>query len=54
MAISQLYRFYQTYLLTCNAKWLRWMSAEQRMALLQQATQWRIEAMSEEEYRHWI
>ncbi|PWC21775.1 glucose uptake inhibitor SgrT [Brenneria roseae subsp. roseae] len=54
MAISPLYRFYRVYLSTCKAKWLRWMSAHQRVALLQQATQWQIGEMSEEEYRHWI
>ncbi|MCV9878385.1 glucose uptake inhibitor SgrT [Brenneria izbisi] len=54
MAISRLYPFYRVYLSACRAKWLRWMSAQQRLALLQQATQWHIEDMSEEEYRHWI
>ncbi|MEH0832091.1 glucose uptake inhibitor SgrT [Pectobacterium cacticida] len=54
MAISRLYRFYQTYLLTCKAKWLRWMPAQQRVALLQQATQWHLNDMSDEAYRHWL
>ncbi|QTF07097.1 glucose uptake inhibitor SgrT [Brenneria izadpanahii] len=54
MKVSSLYRFYQTYLSTTKAKWLRGVSARQRIELLQQATQWQIEDMSEEEYRHWI
>ncbi|WP_327370516.1 glucose uptake inhibitor SgrT [Pectobacterium carotovorum] len=54
MAVSRLYRFYQTYLSTCKAKWLRWMSTQQRVALLQQATQWHLNDMSDEEYRHWL
>ncbi|WP_121572736.1 glucose uptake inhibitor SgrT [Brenneria alni] len=54
MTISTLYRFYQLYLSTCKAKWLCWLSAQQRIVLLQQATQWHIGEMSEEDYRHWI
>lgn len=54
MKISSLYRFYQTYLATSNAKWLSGISVQQRIALLQQATQWQIEEMPEETYRHWI
>ncbi|WP_252318216.1 MULTISPECIES: glucose uptake inhibitor SgrT [Symbiopectobacterium] len=29
-------------------------SAQQKLALLQQVTQWHTDAMSEEEYRHWL
>ncbi|MCA6941042.1 glucose uptake inhibitor SgrT [Pectobacterium polaris] len=54
MAISSLYQFYRTYLATCKAKWFRWMSTQQRIALLQQATQWHLKDMSDDEYRHWF
>lgn len=54
MAISRLHQFYRHYFLGCSSRWLRWMSAQQKLALLQQATQWHTAEMSEEEYRHWL
>lgn len=54
MAISQRYAFYRDYFMACRATWLRWISVQQRMALLQQVTQWQIESLSEEEYRRWL
>ncbi|AUG99415.1 glucose uptake inhibitor SgrT [Pectobacteriaceae bacterium CE70] len=50
----RLYSFYQHYFSTCKAKWCGWLSVQQRMDLLQQATQWKIETLSEEEYRRWL
>ncbi|MEH2921713.1 glucose uptake inhibitor SgrT [Samsonia erythrinae] len=54
MAISRLYQFYRTYLSTAKATWWRWMSPQQRIALLQLATQWHLQEMSDDEYRHWL
>ncbi|MDX5628953.1 MULTISPECIES: glucose uptake inhibitor SgrT [unclassified Brenneria] len=54
MKVSSLYRFYQAYLAAGKSKWLSGISAQQRLALLQQATQWQIEEMPEDAYRHWI
>lgn len=54
MKVSSLYRFYQTYLAAGQSKWLSGISVQQRLALLQQATQWQTEEMPEEAYRHWI
>ncbi|MFE8117783.1 glucose uptake inhibitor SgrT [Brenneria goodwinii] len=54
MKVSSLYRFYQAYLAAGQSKWLSGISVQQRVELLQQATQWQIENMSEEAYRHWI
>ncbi|MCG8707508.1 glucose uptake inhibitor SgrT [Brenneria sp. 4F2] len=54
MKVSSLYRFYQTYLAASKANWLSGISAQQRIELLQQATQWQIDDMSEEDYRHWL
>ncbi len=54
MAISRLNEIYRHYFLSCSSRWLTWLSAEQKLALLQQATQWHIGEMSPEEYRHWL
>lgn len=54
MAISRRYRFYRRYFSQSPSRWLRWLGVQQRMALLQQVTQWRTVEMSEEEYRHWL
>lgn len=54
MAISRLNQFYRHYFLHCPGCWLRRISAQQKLALLQHVMQWDIDTMSEEEYRHWL
>ena len=54
MAISRLNQFYRDYFLRCPGCWPRRISAQQKLALLQQVTQWHIDTMSEEAYRRWL
>ncbi|MGL9734794.1 MAG: glucose uptake inhibitor SgrT [Symbiopectobacterium sp.] len=54
MATSWLNQFYRHYFLHCPGCWLRRISSQQKLVLLQQVTQWHTDAMSEEEYRQWL
>ncbi|KAA9003296.1 glucose uptake inhibitor SgrT [Affinibrenneria salicis] len=54
MMATRIERFWLAHLKTCRTPWLKWLSARQRLALLQQTTQSQIAALSEEEYRHWL
>lgn len=55
MKIASLRQFYQRYFnAICGRGLIRPDSGGRRMALLLQVTQWQIDALSEEEYRHWM